>query len=72
MTQFFKTNIRHHLDAIKMKEILLKEFPATEISFNLEADKKTLRIEGKNVPYSRVIQSVKMEGFYCELIGQDL
>jgi uncharacterized protein YcgL (UPF0745 family) len=71
MVEIFKTNITNYFDALKLKEILLKEFPKATISFNLQNADKTLRTEGNNIPPSRVIQLIKHEGFYCQLLEEE-
>jgi len=70
MVEVFKTNVQHHYDAIKLKELLLKEFPGASINFDLEDCDKILRTEGKSVPASRVIKIIKMEGYYCEILEE--
>lgn len=67
MTELFKTNIQHHYDAIRVKELLLKEFPAATFHFDLQHKDHLLRAEGRNIPVARVVQLIKHEGFYCEL-----
>jgi hypothetical protein len=68
MIEFFKTNIVHHFDAIKIKELLAKEFPKATFQFDLLNKDHLLRVEGTQVPVSRVVQIIKHEGFYCEVI----
>lgn len=68
MVEFFKTNIQHHFDAIKIKGLLSKEFPSAIFTFDLLSKDKLLRAEGKNIPASRVVQIIKHEGFYCEVV----
>jgi hypothetical protein len=70
MVEVFKTNVQSHYDAITLKEILLKEFPDIQINFDLDDCDKILRTEGKNIPISDIIQIVKMEGFFCEIIEE--
>jgi hypothetical protein len=68
MTELFKTNVIHHYDAIRLKELLQKEFPRANFQFDLLHPDRRLRVEGDSVPVRRVIQIIKHEGFYCELI----
>ena len=70
MVEIFKTNITNYFDALKLKEILLKEFPKATFHFDLQDSNKTLRTEGNQVPPSRVIQIIKHEGFYCQLVEE--
>jgi hypothetical protein len=70
MVEVFKTNVQSQYDAIALKEILLKEFPVIQINFDLDDCDKILRMEGKIVPVSSVIQIVKMEGFNCEILEE--
>ena len=68
MIQVFKTNVSHHFDAIRLKELLVTEFPKAVFLFDLLDKDKLLRAEGNNVPASRVVQIIKHEGFYCEVL----
>lgn len=68
MIEVYKTNIKHHYDAIRLKELLLKEFPRATFHFDLLHADKLLRVEGTNVPASRVVQIIKHEGFYCAVV----
>jgi hypothetical protein len=70
MVEVFKTNVQSHYDAITLKEILLKEFPDVQMNFDLEDCDKILRVEGISIPASNVIQIIKMEGFYCEILEE--
>lgn len=70
MVEIFKTNINNTFDALKVKEILLKEFPQAIISFDLQDCDKIFRTEGNRVPASRVVQIIKHEGFYCEVLEE--
>ena len=70
MVEVFKTNVQSHLDAIKLKEILFKKFPGMQVHFDLEDCDKILRTEGKNILVSRVVQLVKLQGYYCELLEE--
>ncbi|HKC67888.1 MAG TPA: hypothetical protein VKG26_06630 [Bacteroidia bacterium] len=72
MVEIFKTNVNNTFDALKIKEFLLKEFPQADISFNLQDSNKILRTEGNQIPASRVVQIIKHEGFYCEVIEQKI
>jgi hypothetical protein len=65
MTELFKTNIQDHFDAIRVKELLLKEFPLASFQFDLMHPNKLLRAEGKNILTGRIVQILKHEGFYC-------
>ena len=68
MIEIFKTNVAHHFDAIRLKELLSKEFPKASFHFDLMHSDKLLRVEGTNVPASRVAHIIKHEGFYCEML----
>ena len=68
--EVFKTNVTDSFDAIKLKTILLKEFPHSKINFDLQDCDKILRIEGSQIPVSRVIQIIKHEGFHCQLLEE--
>jgi uncharacterized protein YcgL (UPF0745 family) len=68
MVQVFRTNVSHHFDAIRLKELLAKEFPKAIFLFDLLDKDKLLRVEGYSVPVSRVVQVIKHQGFYCEVV----
>lgn len=72
MIEFYKTNLQHHFDAIRIKELLQKEFPEAQFQFDLLHPDKLLRVEGKSVPVSRVVQLIKYEGFYCAVVETKL
>ncbi len=68
MAELFKTNVQQHFDAIRLKELLVAEFPKATFRFDLQHKDKLLRVEGWNVPASRIVQILKHEGFYCEVV----
>lgn len=72
MTELFKTNIRHHYDAIRLKELLLKEFPSATFQFDLQHKDHLLRVEAKNIPVAGVVQLIKHQGFYCEIVEKKI
>lgn len=72
MVEFFKTNIQHHFDSIQLKALLATEFPKAIFHFDLNHPNKLLRVEGERVPASRVVQIIKHQGFYCEIIETKL
>ncbi len=70
MVEVFKTNVQDYYDAIKLKRILLKEFPEAQINFDLDDCDKILRTEGKKINANSVIQIARMEGFLCEILKE--
>lgn len=68
----FKTNVKHHYDVITLRGLLQKEFPSATVQFDLTTDPVRLRMDGSNVPVSRVIQLIKHAGYYCELLEEKI
>ncbi len=71
MTEVFKTNLDRHYDVIRIKEILLLEFPEVSFRLDLLHKDKLLYTEGNRIPASRIVQLVKHEGFYCEIFDPE-
>ncbi len=55
MIAVFKTTVNNHKDSNKLIEALKKEFPESEINFDLEDCDNILRIESHSVDVKTVI-----------------
>jgi hypothetical protein len=66
MVEVFKTNVHEPAHAEKLVDLLYQHFPARKINFYLEDCDRILRIESHNNYSSRVIETLKVNGFWCE------
>ena len=47
---------------------LMEQYPASKINFDLEDCDKILRVEGKDFCTHHIIELLKLNGHYCELL----
>jgi len=68
MVEVFKTNIQQQTQAEILLAVLGQHFPHSRINFDLEDCDKILRVEGKIVSTSQIIEIVNSNGYYCEVL----
>ena len=68
MIEVFKTNVHRKRRSRELIEMLLKQFPSRKINFDLEDCDKVLRIEGQDFCPYRIIELLKLNGHYCEIL----
>jgi hypothetical protein len=68
MIEVFKTNVQGKGRSRVVIKKLLEQFPASKINFDLEDCDRVLRIEGKDLCALRIIELLKLNGHYCEIL----
>jgi hypothetical protein len=68
MVEVFKTNVRHKKQAKTLLTVLSKQFPLFRINFDLEDCDKILRVEGENIPRSKILKLVTENGYQCDVL----
>jgi hypothetical protein len=68
MIEVFKTNVQGKGKSRMLIQKLLEQFPASKINFDLDDCDKILRIEGKDFCAHRIIELLKLNGHYCEIL----
>ena len=68
MIEVFKTNVETASDATNLVEMLLQQFPASRINFDLQDCDKILRVEGKDFSTEQVMLVLKENGFNCSIL----
>jgi hypothetical protein len=68
MIEVFKTNVQEKDRSGLLIKQLMEHFPATKINFDLEDCDKVLRVEGKDFCVNRIIELLKLNGHYCEIL----
>lgn len=68
MIEVFKTNAQGKGKSQVLIKKLLEQFPASKINFDLEDCDKILRVEGKDFCAHRIIELLKLNGHYCEIL----
>lgn len=68
MIEVFKTNVHGEVQSRMLISKLLEQFPASKINFDLEDCDKVLRIEGRYFCAKRIIELLKLNGHYCEVL----
>jgi hypothetical protein len=66
MVEVFKTNVQEATQAEKLVNLLYSSFPARKINFDLEDCDKILRIDGHDHYSSKVIETLRNNGVWCE------
>ncbi len=68
MVEVFKTNIPEESISKDISKFLLKYFPKSKISFDLQDCDKILRIEAQKIEADTIISLVSNQGFMCEIL----
>ncbi|HEY2722128.1 MAG TPA: hypothetical protein VGI82_10410 [Chitinophagaceae bacterium] len=68
MIEVFKTNVGEFVQAKRIIDLLLEQFPGNKINFDLHDCDKILRVEGKNFCAEKVISLVMENGFMCDVL----
>ena len=68
MVEVFKTNVYEVEKSNLIFQKLHKHFPENKINFDLEDCDKILRVEGKNILSEKIIEILKEEGHFCEVL----
>ena len=68
MVEIFKTNVYEVEKSNIIFQKLQKHFPENQINFDLEDCDKILRVEGTNILSEKIIELLKEEGHFCEIL----
>ena len=68
MIEVFRTNVQKTTQSRLMIKLLSVHFPASKINFDLDDCDKVLRVEGKDLCKQRIIELLKLNGHYCEVL----
>ncbi|MTI86947.1 MAG: hypothetical protein FH748_03145 [Balneolaceae bacterium] len=68
MVKVYKTDVVESSQAAQVKDELLREFPGSTISFDLEDCDNVLRIEGNAINGDKVRSLVSSQGFSCKVL----
>ncbi len=68
MVEVFKTDVQYEDQAAILLDFLSWHFPAFRINFDLDDCDRILRIEGKNVAPTKIIDLVSSRGHKCEVL----
>ena len=68
MVEVFKTNITRKKQATLLAGILAEQFPFYRINFDLQDCDNILRIEGHEVVPDKIIETLKLNGYHCEVL----
>jgi len=68
MIGIFKTNIATHEDRQNILQAIMSRFEVGQCNVDLEDCDKVLRITGMKAKENDVIDFVKGQGFYCDVL----
>jgi hypothetical protein len=68
MVEVFKTNVSEVEKSNIIFQKLHKYFPENKINFDLEDCDKILRVEGNTILSEKIIEILKEEGHFCEIL----
>lgn len=68
MVEVFKTNVSCEEVSMMLTDILLRHFPGSRISFDLEDCDRVLRIEQEGIIPGKVIEIISTKGYHCEIL----
>ncbi len=68
MVEVFKTNVYEVEKSNLIFQKLHKYFPENKINFDLDDCDKILRVEGNNILPGKIIEILKEEGHFCEVL----
>jgi hypothetical protein len=69
MVEVFKTNVQKAKQAAALITILSNRFAHFSILFDLEDCDKILRVEGKTINPSAIMEIVQSHGYQCEILN---
>ncbi|MFK8046668.1 MAG: hypothetical protein AB8B72_14310 [Crocinitomicaceae bacterium] len=70
MIEVFKTNVKSDKQSLTLLSKFQKYFPELKINFDLDDCDKILRVEGQSVPFTKIINSLFAEGYFCEILEE--
>lgn len=68
MIEVFKTSVEEKRDAELLIFLLLQQFPASRINFDLQDCDRILRVEGSDFCADNIISLIKENGFHCSIL----
>jgi hypothetical protein len=68
MVEVFKTNVQSIQQSSMLLSRIRQSSPELLVNFDLEDCDKILRVEGKRVPFNKIIKIVVSEGYFCEVL----
>ena len=68
MVEVFKTNVAKEKQAAMLADMLLRLFRPVRINFDLEDCDKILRVEGKDIPAEEIMETLKRNGYQCQVM----
>ena len=68
MVEVFKTNVLLKKQALELAKKLSEQFPQIKINFDLEDCDKVLRVEGNNVVPDKIIETINLNGYLCQIL----
>ena len=71
MVEVFRTNVKSKREAVRLREQLLREIPASRVNIDLEDRDRVLRIESpeKNIDVCRIIMIFEANDHFCEILN---
>lgn len=68
MVEVFITDVQLKEQASTLERKLLSQFPKAKINFDLEDCDKVLRVEGKSVSSEKIIKTLNLDGYHCQVM----
>jgi hypothetical protein len=68
MIEVFKTNIENDETAERIKNIIFDAFPECYISFDLNDCDRILRVKGRDISSSIIINILKLQNIECQVL----
>lgn len=68
MIEIFKTNVELEEQCHAIISTLINTFSSIKVNFDLEDCDKILRVEGHDFSIDRIIETVQVLGYRCEVL----
>lgn len=68
MIEIFKTNVEFEEQCHAIMAALINTFSTIKVNFDLEDCDKILRVEGQSFSVDRIIETVQVLGYRCEVL----
>lgn len=68
MVEIFRTNVTEQVHAAQLLEVLRARFPDYELHFDLDDCDRILRAESVTVDVAAISETLRGEGFCCEVM----
>lgn len=68
IVEVFKTNVNEIETSEQLIQLVLDQFPHSQVNFDMEDCDRILRIEANNIVPEKIIEILASNGYHCEVL----